>query len=67
MLVWNQYEFIECLGVVPEVNEEYETHHLFKVEKDGLRLELGVFQYAGDVYLDLYREGVEQSVFSMRL
>ena len=65
-LVWNEYEFIECLGVVPEV-EEYETAHYFKVEKDGLRLEMSVFQYAGDVYLDLYRDGVETPIFKMRL
>ncbi len=66
MLVWNQYEFVECLGVLPEV-EEYETCHSFRVERDGLRLSLTVFQYDGDVYLDLYREGVEPPVFSMRL
>lgn len=66
MLVWNQYEFVECLGVLPDV-EEYETSHSFIVEKDGLRLSLTVFQYAGDVYIDLYREGVGPSVFSMRL
>jgi hypothetical protein len=64
--VWNQYEFIECLGVLPAV-EEYETHHSFEVEKDGLRLHLSVFQYGGDVYIDLYREGVEAAVFSVRL
>ena len=66
MLVWNQYEFIECLGVVPEIEED-EIAHYFKVSKDGLRLELSVFQYDGDVYLDLYREGVEPSIFKMRL
>ena len=66
MLVWNQYEFIECLGVLPEVGE-YEVSHSFRVEKDGLRLDLTVFQYDGDVYLDLYRDGVETSVFYMRL
>jgi hypothetical protein len=64
--VWNQYEFIECLGVLPAV-EEYETHHSFAVEKDGLKLHLSVFQYAGDVYIDLYREGIETPAFSVRL
>ena len=51
---------------MPEV-EEYETAHRFKVSKDGLRLELSVFQYDGDVYLDLYRENIEASIFKMRL
>ncbi|HEY0098181.1 MAG TPA: hypothetical protein VGB76_04420 [Pyrinomonadaceae bacterium] len=66
MLVWNEYEFIECLGVIPKV-EEYETAHFFKVSKDGLRLELSVFQYDGDVYFDLYREGIESPVLQVRL
>jgi hypothetical protein len=66
MLTWNQYEFTECLEVLPEVGED-ENHHTFRVEKDGLRLELTVFQYAGDVYIDLYQDGVEPSVFHMRL
>jgi hypothetical protein len=63
--VWNQFEFIECLGVLPEV-DEYDAH-TFTVERDGLRLELTVSQYDGDVYLDLRREGVETPVFFMRL
>ncbi len=65
-LVWNEYEFIECLGVVPVI-EEYETAHHFKIERDGLRLELSVFQYDGDVHFDLYREGLDAPVFKMRL
>jgi hypothetical protein len=39
MLVWNEYDFVECLGVLPEVGD-YETSHFYKVEKEGLRLEL---------------------------
>ena len=66
MLRCNQYEFIECLGVVPQVEED-ETAHYFKVSKDGLRLEMSVFQYDGDVHLDLYREGFDPSIFKMRL
>lgn len=64
--VWNEYEFIECLGVMPEV-DEYSVSHTFKVERDGLRLELNVSQYDGDVYLYLYREGVGPPVFKMWL
>ncbi|HVF43797.1 MAG TPA: hypothetical protein VM936_12330 [Pyrinomonadaceae bacterium] len=65
--VWNRYEFIECLGVLPEVDEEFGTCHTFRVERDGLRLELSVSQYDGDVYLSLYREGVGPPVFTMGL
>ncbi len=66
MLVWDQYEFIECLGVLPEV-EEYETSHSFTIEKDDLRLEITIFQDAGDLYVDLYRNGIEASVFKARV
>ena len=66
MLVWNEYDFVECLGVLPEVGD-YETSHFYKVEKEELRLELKVKQYDGDIYIELFREGVEASVFYMRM
>ena len=66
MLVWNPYDFIEYLGTVPEI-EEYETSHSFKVEKDDLLLIITVFQYAGDVYIDLSRKGRETSIFQARM
>ncbi len=66
MLKWNQYKFIECLEVIPQV-EEYETSHSFSVAKHGVRLNLTIFQYAGDVYIDLYQEGIKTAIFSMRL
>lgn len=65
--VWNEYEFVECLGVLPEVDGEDDSGHTFKVERDGLVLSLTVFDYAGDVYVELYREGLGAPVFSMRL
>lgn len=66
MLVWNQCDFIQCLAVLPEV-EEYETCHTFRVEKDGLKLVLTIYQYDGDVYFDLFRDGIEELIFKTRL
>lgn len=66
MLVWNEYDFVECLGVLPKV-EDYQISHFYKVEKDGLKLELLVKQYDGDIYIALFREGLEMPVFHMRL
>ena len=66
MLVWNEYDVIESLGVVPEIGE-YESEHIFELEKDGLRLVLAIYPYSGDVYLSLYKEGIEFPVFSMKL
>jgi hypothetical protein len=66
MLVWNEYEFVECLGVLPKVGD-WETSHFYKVEKDGLRLELTVEQDDGDIHIELFREGVETAIFHMRI
>ena len=66
MLVWNEYDFVECLGVLPEVGEDG-IEHFYKIEKDGLRLEITVFQYDGDIYIELFRDGIEFSIFYMRM
>ena len=63
---WDVTDFISCLEVLPEV-EEYEVSHSFVVEKHGMRLLLKVEQDAGDVYFNLYQDGVELPVFSMKL
>ena len=67
MLQWDQYEFIECLEVLPEVDEEHETNHIFRVEKDGLKFILTIYQYSGDIYFDLFRDGLEEPIFTMKL
>ena len=67
MLEWDQYKFIECLAVLPEVDEESETNHVFRVAKDGLRFILTIYQYSGDVYFDLFRDGIDEAVFKMKL
>ncbi len=72
MLAWNKYDFIECLGVLPEVGED-ETCFYFRVEKDRLRLDLTLFPNAsdvlraGDVYIDIYLEGIKEPIFSTRI
>jgi hypothetical protein len=58
-LKWNQYDFIECLGVLPEV-EEYETNHFFKLEKDGLILEMTIWQYESLIAVSLIQKEAEK-------
>ncbi len=65
-LVWDEADFIACLEVLPEV-EEYEVSHHFRVEKDGLRLDLTIYQLDSDVYITLYRIGVERPVIHFRI
>jgi hypothetical protein len=71
-MAWDKYQFIECLGVPAEIGED-DLSYSYSVEKDGMRLELTVFpnggdlHEAGDVYLDLYRDGVQDAVFKTRI
>jgi hypothetical protein len=66
MREWNKYELIEFFGVLPEDDED-QTHLSFNVEKDGLRLCVSFFNYAFDVYIDIFRDGVDEPVFSTKI
>jgi hypothetical protein len=71
MLSWSKYDFIECLGVVPEEAED--GSFLFRVVRDGLRLDVTVFPHeglvepGGDIYIDLYREGADEPLFFTKI
>lgn len=72
MLFWNEYELVEFFGVLPEVHEDGGSY-LFRVEKDGLRLELTLFPNthdflrAGEVYIDLFQVGVAEPLFFTKI
>ena len=61
MFVWNEGDIIDCLGVVPEI-DEYETRHRFLVTDNGLTLELSLCQYDGDIDVRIYQDGLEPAV-----
>jgi hypothetical protein len=61
MLTWDPTDFMSCLGVLP-VEGEHGVSHGYTVARDGVRLELTVFQYDGDVHVTLYRDGVEAPI-----
>lgn len=65
-LPWNESDFAACLEVLPEV-EEYGVSYTYRVRRDGMRLELTVYPYASDVYVELFRDGVDSAVFEMKL
>ena len=65
-LNWNEYEFVECLGVLPEV-DGYETRHHFRVEQDSLTLLLSVWQYDSLFEISLYQSGNENPFISFHL
>ena len=66
MLAWNDADVAACLEVLPSIDEDGVCYS-YAVEKDGLRLELAVFPYDGEIALMLYRDAVEAPVFSLRL
>jgi len=65
-LVWDESEFTAYMEVLPKV-EEYGTEYAYIVEKDGMRLELSVYPLCGDIYITIYRSGVERPVIDFRL
>lgn len=54
-LRWNEYEVIECLDVLPKV-DDYKTGHHFKVEKNGLILEMSIWQIESFLTISLFQE-----------
>jgi hypothetical protein len=64
--VWNETDFIECLSVFPTVEECGVAHH-FDLYRNGLRLLLSVYQLDAEVWISLYREGSNQSLFTVSL
>ncbi len=56
-LNWNEYEFIECLEVLPAV--EYSVQHRFVVQRGGIELVVTVWQLESIVQLSL-READQQ-------
>jgi hypothetical protein len=66
MAEWNKHELIEFFGVLPEEDED-QTYLSFNVEKDGLRLYVSFFQHVPAVYIDMFRDGIEEPVFRTRI
>lgn len=65
-LVWNPVDFLDVLGVEPEV-AEYDACHRYVVERPPLRLDLQVRQYDGDILLELFVASLEKPVVTYRL
>jgi hypothetical protein len=63
---WNETDFIECLSIIPEVEEDGIAHH-FVLYRKGLRLVLSIYTYDSEVWISLYREESQQSLFTVSL
>jgi hypothetical protein len=60
-LVWEPLDFLDVLGVAPEV-ADYETSHKYAIAQPPLRLEITLWQYDGDVQFHLFVDPFEQPV-----
>lgn len=64
MIRWNETEFVEFFGVVPQF---YDAAHSYAVElsRDGLRLLLTLFDMEGAVYVSIYRDGLPEAIIEI--
>lgn len=53
MLNWNETDLIECLEVLPKVGE-HGISHRFQLAEGPVRVVLDVFQYDGDIAIEVY-------------
>lgn len=65
-LKWNEHEVIECLGVLPKV-DDYETGHHFRVEKDEIILVLSIWQYDCLVEISLYQSNKKNPLINFHI
>jgi hypothetical protein len=65
-LTWDEADFLACLDVEPTI-DEYEAGYHYSVVKDGLRLELAVFQFSSDICISVYRDSVERPIISFTI
>lgn len=63
---WDEYELTQFFGVLP-VKDADDLHLSFAVEKDGLRLRVTFSHYDFDVHLEMFRDGLDEPVLSLKL
>jgi len=61
-----EHEFVEFFSMVSPLDEEA-CSYTYSARRDGLELVLTVFPVAGEIYADVFRDGVKQSIISSRL
>lgn len=65
-LKWNEYDFVECLGVLPEI-DDYETGHHFTVKKENLTLVISIWQYDCLFEFSLFQNDFEKPFMNFYL
>lgn len=58
-LKWNEYDFVECLGVLSKFDEEW-VEYSFNYKRDGLILEIFIKSYENLINIYLSQESAEE-------
>jgi hypothetical protein len=65
-LIWDETDFLVCLGVIPEI-EDYETSFCYTLERKGLVLILTVTPYESIIKLQLRRKDSDLNLVGLCL
>lgn len=65
-LQWDPTDFIECLEVLPTI-DDYEVRHRFRVDQGDLVMELSVFQFESFVTVSFFVRGTQEAHLSLSL
>ena len=63
---WDPTDLLDCLEVEPSVDDD-RVEYAYEVVKDGLILLVSVFQFSGEVYFSLLREGAKQTLITLKI
>jgi hypothetical protein len=66
VLVWDEIDVLAVLEVEPEIEPD-RLWHKYTVCKDGIELSIIIYQYDGDVRVELINKINQSSLFSMQL
>ncbi len=61
-----EHEFIGFFGEISPLDEDAHSY-TYTVNHDGLRLEFTLFPIEGDVYADIFRDGVPNAIVKLSL
>lgn len=66
MLIWNETDVITVLEVLPEVERDG-IYHVYSVKKDNIELRIIIYQYDGDVRIEMRNLENEELIFTMQI
>ncbi|NRB81922.1 MAG: Ypar14, super integron cassette [Saccharospirillaceae bacterium] len=66
MLTWDETDVLTVLEVLPEI-ENNGIYHIYSVIKDNIELKIFIYQYDGDVRIEMNNLSNNESIFNMQV